>query len=60
MELVNLIEGMALLRTASSPGSTEVLVSLAHNGDAAYRNNLDLVLRRESANANELWQADDR
>src|ERR1700712_1637698 len=34
------------------------LVSLAHKGDAAYRNDFDLVLRRESTNANDLWQAD--
>jgi len=33
-------------------------VSLAHKGAAAYRNDFDLVLRRESANANDLWQAD--
>ena len=34
------------------------LVSLAHKGAAAYGNDFDLVLRRESTNANDLWQAD--
>jgi len=34
------------------------LVSLAHKGVAAYGNDFDLVLRRESTNANDLWQAD--
>ena len=87
VELVNLIEGMALRRPApkvahihreavriaeergwpapSYPvvyriiaGLDRGLVSLAHRGDAAYRNDFDLVLRRESANANDLWQAD--
>lgn len=87
MELVNLIQGMALLRPApkvalihraavriaeergwpapSYPvvyriiaGLDRGLVSLAHRGDAAYRHDLDLVLRREWTNANDLWQAD--
>ena len=34
------------------------LVALTHKGDAAYRNDFELVLRRESANADDLWQAD--
>jgi len=87
VELVNLIEGMALrrpppkiaqvhreaVRIAEERGwpapSYPVdyrnitsldrgLVSLAQNGDAGYRNDFDLVLRRESANPNDLWQAD--
>jgi len=87
VELINLIEGMALRRPP--PKITQVhreavriagekgwpapsypvvyriiadlergLVSLAHKGAAAYRNDFDLVLRRESTNANDLWQAD--
>jgi len=87
VELVNLIEGMALRRpppktaqvhreavriadergwpAPSYPvvyriiaGLDRGLVSLAHKGDAGYRNDFDLVLRRESANLNDLWQAD--
>ena len=87
MDLVNLIEGMALRRpppkiaqvhreavriaeergwpAPSYPvvyriiaGLDRGLVSLAHRGDAGYRNDFDLVVRRESANANDLWQAD--
>ena len=87
MDLVNLIEGMALRRpppkiaqvhreavriaeergwpAPSYPvvyriiaGLDRGLVSLAHRGDAGYRNDFELVLRRESANANDLWQAD--
>ena len=87
VELVNLIEGMALRRPPprvaevhreagriadergwpppSYPvvyriiaGLDRGLVALAHKGDAAYRNDFDLVLRRESANPNDLWQAD--
>jgi len=34
------------------------LVSLAQHGDAGYRDEFDLVLRRESAHPNDLWQAD--
>jgi len=34
------------------------LVSLAQHGDAGYRNEFELVLRRESAHPNDLWQAD--
>jgi len=33
-------------------------VALADKGDTVFRNDVDLVLRRESANANDLWQAD--
>ena len=87
VELVNLIEGMALRRpppkiaqvhreavriaeergwpAPSYPvvyriitGLDRGLVSLAQRGDAGYRNDFDLVLRRESTNANDLWQAD--
>lgn len=34
------------------------LVSLAQHSDAGYRDEFDLVLRRESAHPNDLWQAD--
>jgi len=34
------------------------LVTMAHHGPEAYRNDFELVLRRESAHPNDLWQAD--
>lgn len=34
------------------------LVALAHGGAAAYRDHFEMVLRRESAHPNDLWQAD--
>ena len=34
------------------------LVTLAHNGSAAYRDAFDLVYRREAAHPNAIWQAD--
>ena len=34
------------------------LVTMAHHGPEAYRNEFELVLRRESAHPNDLWQAD--
>ena len=34
------------------------LVSLAHRGVAGYRDDFELVLRRESVRPNDLWQAD--
>jgi hypothetical protein len=34
------------------------LVALAHGGPGDYRDNFELVLRRESAHPNDLWQAD--
>ena len=34
------------------------LVALAHGGPSEYRDNFELVLRRESAHPNDLWQAD--
>ena len=34
------------------------LVALAHGGPGEYRDSFELVLRRESAHPNDLWQAD--
>ena len=34
------------------------LVTMAHHGSDAYRDDFELVLRRESAHPNDLWQAD--
>jgi putative transposase len=34
------------------------LLAMAHHGPEAYRNEMELVLRRESAHPNDLWQAD--
>jgi len=34
------------------------LLALAHGGPGDYRDNFELVLRRESAHPNDLWQAD--
>ena len=34
------------------------LTTLAHRGQEAYRNEFELVIRRESSNANDLWQVD--
>ncbi len=34
------------------------LATLAHHGPAAYRDRFELVLRRESAHSNDVWQAD--
>src|SRR2546428_8146039 len=34
------------------------LVTLAHDGSAAYRDTFDLVYRREAAHPNAIWQAD--
>lgn len=34
------------------------LLALAHHDDDVYRDGFELVLRRESAHANDLWQAD--
>jgi putative transposase len=34
------------------------LLSLAHQGDKAYRDSYDLVLRREAEGPNAIWQAD--
>ena len=42
----------------SSPASTAGLVALAHHGPDVYRDDFELVLRRESAHANDIWQAD--
>src|SRR5664279_4562221 len=68
-EMRALIEGMALRRPP--PRAAEVhravvavaaldrgLVTMAHHGPEAYRNDFELVLRRESAHPNDLWQAD--
>ncbi len=34
------------------------LVALAHEGAKAYRDNFDLIIRREATRSNEMWQAD--
>lgn len=34
------------------------LLALAHHDGDVYRNGFELVLRRESAHPNDLWQAD--
>ncbi|MCD4693558.1 MAG: transposase family protein [Calditrichales bacterium] len=34
------------------------LVALAHEGSKAYRDNFDLIIRREATRSNEMWQAD--
>src|SRR5436305_13398479 len=35
------------------------LVTYAHQGAAAYREEFDLLYRREATNSNDMWQADD-
>lgn len=45
---------VAAVVAAIDPG----LATLAHRGPAAYRDNFELVHRRESKKPNELWQAD--
>src|SRR5579859_3208984 len=39
-------------------GLDPALVTLAHQGAAAYREEFDLLYRRESPHANSMWQAD--
>jgi hypothetical protein len=41
-----------------SGGLDRGLMTMAHHGPEAYRNDFELVLRRESAHPNDLWQAD--
>ncbi|MCD2135923.1 Mu transposase C-terminal domain-containing protein [Rhodococcus qingshengii] len=45
---------VAAVVAAIDPG----LATLAHRGPAAYRDNFELVYRRESKKPNEVWQAD--
>jgi putative transposase len=47
-------ERVRLIIKALSPA----LVTLAHEGAAAYREEFDLLYRRESSHANAMWQAD--
>src|SRR5258708_23829926 len=45
-------------RTNPGPTSDPALVTLAHQGAAAYREEFDLLFRREATHANAMWQAD--